>query len=87
MITVLAIALWAAPLVKDVGADVVDQGLRVALPLTLALQWGLRSRYFGRPKGLLEFGRHTREIALGACARTSRAPGCGNGSGAGRMSP
>ena len=26
---------------------------RLALPLTLALQWGLRSRYLGRPNGLL----------------------------------
>jgi hypothetical protein len=68
VVTVLAIALWAAPLATALGAPVVEHALKLALPLTLALQWGLRSRYFGRPKGLLEFARHRAAIALGAVA-------------------
>lgn len=68
VLTVLAIALWAAPLATALGAPVVERALKLALPVTLALQWGLRSRYLGRPKGLLEFARHRRAIALGAAA-------------------
>ena len=68
VVTVLAIALWAAPLATALGADVVERALKLALPLTLALQWGLRSRYLGRPKGLLEFARHPGVIVLGAGA-------------------
>ncbi|HEY6888783.1 MAG TPA: hypothetical protein VI300_13415 [Solirubrobacter sp.] len=66
--TVLAIALWAVPLAADLGSQVVEQGLRVALPLTLTLQWGLRSRYLGRPGGLLALAGHPWELALGAIA-------------------
>ncbi len=66
--TVLAIALWATPLTAELGAGVVTLALQVALPLTLALQWGVRSRYLGRPKGLLEFARHRAAIAVGAGA-------------------
>ena len=53
---------------------VVERALKLALPLTLALQWGLRSRYLGRPKGLLEFARHRRAIALGAVRDRRRCP-------------
>jgi hypothetical protein len=66
--TVLAIALWAAPLADDLGAAVVERGLQIALPLTLALQWGLRSRYLGRPGGLLTLAGHPAGLALGAVA-------------------
>ena len=68
VLTVVAIALWATPLTADLGARVVEHALKLALPVTLALQWGLRSRYLGRPKGLLEFARHRRAIAAAACA-------------------
>ena len=65
VLTVIAIAFWAAPLSADLGSAAVEQALRVALPLTLALQWGLRSRYLGRPNGLLELGRRRRQLLLG----------------------
>jgi hypothetical protein len=65
VLTVLAIAFWAAPLGADLGTAVVEQALRVALPLTLALQWGLRSRYLGRPQGLVELGRRRRQLLMG----------------------
>jgi hypothetical protein len=65
---VIAIACWASPLASALGASVVERGLFVALPLTLALQWGLRSRYLGRPEGLAQLGRHPRLLVLGAYA-------------------
>ena len=63
VLAVLAIACWAAPLAAALGTEVVRHGLLVALPLTLALQWGLRSRYLGRPQGLAHLRRHGRELA------------------------
>jgi hypothetical protein len=68
VLTVLAVALWAAPLAAGLGTGVVERALIVALPLTLALQWGLRSRYLGRPKGLLALARRRRALLVGGCA-------------------
>jgi hypothetical protein len=62
-IAVIAIACWAAPLSRSLGAAVVEQALVCALPLSLALQWGLASRYLGRPGGLAHLRR--RPLALG----------------------
>ena len=42
--------------------------LILALPVTLALQWGLRSRYLSRPKGLAQLGRRPWMLLLGAVA-------------------
>jgi hypothetical protein len=61
---VLAIALWAAPLAAELSSAVVETAVRFALPLTLALQWGLRSRYLGRPDGVALLARHRRALAL-----------------------
>lgn len=66
VLTTLAIAGWTAPLAADVGAAAVEQALTLALPVTLALQWLLQSRYLGRPGGLVLLGRRRR--ALGAAA-------------------
>jgi hypothetical protein len=57
IITVIAIACWVAPLASHLGVDVVERALLVALPLTLTLQWGLRSRYLDRPQGLAQLAR------------------------------
>jgi hypothetical protein len=57
VVAVIAIACWAGPLSDSLGATVVERGVVFALPLTLALQWGLRSRYLGRPGGLVQLGR------------------------------
>lgn len=64
VIAVIAIACWTEPLATDLGARVIERGLIVALPLTLALQWGLRSRYLGRPRGLALLGRRPPLLAL-----------------------
>ena len=68
VVIVIAIAFWAAPLAAGLGSAVVERALTIALPLTLGLQWGLRSRYLGRPKGLIELGRRRDLLLLGACA-------------------
>jgi len=67
VMTVIAIACWAVPLASSVGAEAIESGVTLALPLTLALQWGLQSRYLGHPQGLAELGRRWPVLVLGAC--------------------
>lgn len=59
VIAVLAIACWTAPLGTRVSAQALEDGLTVALPLTLLLQWWLRSRYLGRRNGVTLLGRRS----------------------------
>jgi hypothetical protein len=66
IVAVIAIACWAGPLSRSLGPAAVERGVVVALPMTLALQWMLRSRYLGRPDGLVQLGR--RPAALAALA-------------------
>jgi hypothetical protein len=49
---VVAIALWAEPLAAALGVSAVERALRVALPVTVALQWALHARHLGRPSGI-----------------------------------
>ncbi|ADB50952.1 hypothetical protein [Conexibacter woesei] len=53
LIAILAIAAWAGPLSSELGSNVFEHALRLALPVTLALQWALRSRYLSRRAGLV----------------------------------
>jgi hypothetical protein len=48
LVAIIAVAAWAGPLSRQLGAPTLEQALRIALPVTLALQWTLRSRYLGR---------------------------------------
>lgn len=57
VISVVAIAGWAGPLTRSLGLHVVAGALTFALPITLALQWGLASRYLGRPATFVHLGR------------------------------
>jgi hypothetical protein len=57
IITVIAIACWVTPLASRLGVDLIERALLVALPLTLTLQWALRSRYLDRPHGLAQLAR------------------------------
>lgn len=50
---ILAIAAWAVPLSAALGNNVFERALRLALPVTLALQWAVRSRYLSRRAGLV----------------------------------
>jgi hypothetical protein len=52
LVTVVAIAFWAAPLSDDAGLGAVERGLTLALPLTLALQRILGSWFLDRPRGI-----------------------------------
>ena len=55
--SILSVASWATPLSREVGAHVLAQAIRLALPVSFALQWGLRSRYLSRRSGLALFAR------------------------------
>jgi hypothetical protein len=68
IVTVIAIACWAAPLTSSLGADAVERALLLALPLTLALQWALRARYLDRTDGLAQLAGRGLGLAVGACA-------------------
>jgi hypothetical protein len=58
LVCVVAIACWAAPLTSDMGVTAVEHGLALALPLTLALQRMLGSRFLDRPQGIKQLARH-----------------------------
>jgi hypothetical protein len=66
IVTVIAIACWAAPLASSLGGGVVERGLMLALPLTLALQWALQSRYLNHPHGLAQLADSRRTLLLAA---------------------
>jgi len=52
VLLILSVAAWASPISRKLGPDVLSNAIRVALPIAVALQWGLRSRYLSRPEGL-----------------------------------
>lgn len=69
---ILAIAVWAGPLSAALGNDTFERALRLALPVTLALQWAIRSRYLSRRAGLAclaenRVGLTLALVALAAC--------------------
>ena len=65
MLTVVAIALLGGAAGARASAPRWSSAaLLVALPLTLALQWALRSRYLGRPDGLAHLARRRLLLAL-----------------------
>ena len=68
LVTVVAIALWAAPLAAALGVAVVERALVLALPLTLALQAALLARHLGRPSGLAGLARRRAALAVAAVA-------------------
>jgi hypothetical protein len=57
VLSILAIAAWAGPLSRGLGPHVFAQAIRVALPIAVAIQWGLRSRYLSRDAGLALLSR------------------------------
>ena len=57
VLSILAIAAWAGPLSRGLGPDVFAQAIRVALPIAVAIQWGLRSRYLSQDAGLALLAR------------------------------
>ena len=57
VLLIMSVAAWATPIRRQLGPDVLSQAIRVALPLAMAIQWGLRSRYLSRPHGLALLAR------------------------------
>ena len=57
VLLIVSIAAWATPITKHLGPSVLSHAIRVALPIAVALQWGLRSRYLGRPHGIALLAR------------------------------
>jgi len=66
IMAILAIASWAGPLSRQVGTSVLEHAILVALPLTLALQWAIRSRYLSRRSGLASLA-HDRVAFCAVC--------------------
>jgi len=52
VLLILSVAAWASPIRAQLGPNILSQAIRVALPIAVALQWGLRSRYLSRPEGM-----------------------------------
>ena len=73
VLAILAVAMWASPLSSMLGAAVWDTAVRIALPLTFALQWIMWSRHLSKGEGL---GSMRREgpvgiVGLAAIAATA----------------
>lgn len=52
VLLILSVAAWATPIREQLGPNVLSDAIRVALPIAVALQWGLRSRYLSRREGM-----------------------------------
>jgi hypothetical protein len=66
VLAVFCIASWTAPLAKATSAAEVARALAFALPVTLGLQWMLRSRFLSRDNGLELLARARRALVVGA---------------------
>lgn len=64
VLLILSVAAWAGPIRRALGPDILADAIRVALPIAVALQWGLRSRYLSRPDGLACLARDWIEVCL-----------------------
>ncbi len=70
LVAILSIAAWTVPLVHEFGTSTVHRSLVVALPVAIALQWMLGSRYFSDGSASEALGSHAGVLlsALGALA-------------------
>jgi hypothetical protein len=66
VLLILSVAAWATPIRRQLGPGVLSHAIRVALPIAVALQWALRSRYLSRRAGLSCLSRDG--LACGAFA-------------------
>jgi hypothetical protein len=48
VLSIVSIAAWASPLSKHFGLHTFAEAIKFSLPITVALQWALRSRYLSR---------------------------------------
>ncbi|MBA2545962.1 MAG: hypothetical protein H0V15_03695 [Solirubrobacterales bacterium] len=70
LVAILSVAAWTVPLVHEVGASTVNRSLLFALPVAIAFQWILGSRYFSGGSPSEALGRHAGilVVALGTLA-------------------
>ena len=73
IMAILAVASWAGPLGSQVGVAVLEQAIVVALPITLGLQWAVRSRYLSRRSGFICLS-HDRLVLLAVAMLGIEAP-------------
>jgi hypothetical protein len=52
VLSILSVAAWAKPLSHTLGPHALARAIGFALPIAVALQWALRSRYLSRRAGL-----------------------------------
>jgi hypothetical protein len=64
VLSILSVAAWAKPLGRAFGAHTLAEAIRFGLPIAVALQWGLRSRYLSRRTGLALLARDGRANGL-----------------------
>lgn len=57
VLLILSVAAWATPIRRQLGPGVLSHAIFVALPIAIALQWMLRSRYLSRRHGLSSLAR------------------------------
>jgi len=80
LVAIIAVAAWAGPLSRQLGTTTLEHALHAALPLTLALQWALRSRYLGRDAGVRQLAEERVAVLLvsaGVGAAILAIPGIG----------
>ncbi|HEY3775902.1 MAG TPA: hypothetical protein VGL69_23065 [Solirubrobacteraceae bacterium] len=81
ILSILSVAAWATPLSRAFGAQTLAEAIRIALPVAVAVQWALRSRYLSLSSGMaLLAGDGLAVVALaflGVVAPLLLIPGCG----------
>lgn len=61
--TLLATTAWVAPLANALGSDTTARAWKIALPISIALQWFMRRRHLTGPDGLALIRRDTAVVA------------------------
>jgi hypothetical protein len=81
ILSILSVAAWATPLSRAFGAHTLAEAIRIALPVAVAIQWGLRSRYLSLSSGMALLAGDGAAVAAlvgaGLAAPILLVPGCG----------
>ena len=64
VVGILGMGFYLSTLTAELGVNTVDTAWRIALPFSLALQWGMRRRYLSGPDGLGRLRNDRRVPAL-----------------------
>ncbi len=81
ILSILSVAAWATPLSHAFGAHTLAEAIRIALPVAVAIQWALRSRYLSLSSGMALLAGDgvavTALVCAGLAAPVLLVPGCG----------